>query len=110
MSGETTATQPEDVTRLVAERLNAAVAALYEPGAVLPTQPTGPRRGREAVRAIYQQMVDAGVSFAIETPLPPGAKGDTPLGARLQRRGSSCHCPLNCQPAYSAACPLTISR
>ena len=39
MSGETRAMKPEDVTRLVAERLNAGdaagVAALYEPEAVL---------------------------------------------------------------------------
>ena len=26
--------------------------------------------GRAAIRAVYQQMVDAGVSFGIETPLP----------------------------------------
>ncbi len=26
--------------------------------------------GREAIEAIYQQMVDAGVQFALETPLP----------------------------------------
>jgi hypothetical protein len=39
MSGEAKAMQPEEVTRLVAERLNAGdaagVAALYEPQAVL---------------------------------------------------------------------------
>jgi hypothetical protein len=29
-----------------------------------------PVTGREAIRGIYQQMVDAGVKFAIETPLP----------------------------------------
>jgi hypothetical protein len=54
--------QPEEVTRLVAEWLNAGdaagVAALYEPQAVL------------VIRAIYQQMVGAGVTFAFETPLP----------------------------------------
>ena len=29
-----------------------------------------PTTGREAIRAVYQQMVDAGVKFALETPLP----------------------------------------
>ena len=29
-----------------------------------------PVTGREAIQAIYQQMADAGVTFAIETPLP----------------------------------------
>ena len=74
MSGETRATQPEDVTRLVVERLSAGdaagVAALYEPEAVLAYPADRPTTGREAIRAIYQQMADAGVKFAIETPLP----------------------------------------
>lgn len=29
-----------------------------------------PVTGRQAIQAIYQQMADAGVKFAIETPLP----------------------------------------
>ena len=51
MSGEARAVEPEDVTRLVAERLNAGdvtgVAALYEPEAVLayPARPAGDRAG-----------------------------------------------------------------
>jgi len=75
MSGEARAIEPEDVTRLVAERLNAGdaagVAALYEPEAVLAYPADRPVTGREAIQAIYQQMVDAGVRFAIESPLPP---------------------------------------
>lgn len=74
MSGEARAMQPEDVTRLVVERLNggdaAGVAALYEPEAVLAYPADRPVTGREAIQAIYQQMADAGVKFAIETPLP----------------------------------------
>ena len=74
MSGEAKAMQPEEVTRLVAERLNAGdtagVAALYEPQAVLAYPADRPVTGREAIQAIYQQMADAGVKFAIETPLP----------------------------------------
>jgi hypothetical protein len=74
MSGEDKAMQPEDVTRLVAERLNAGnaagVAALYEPQAVLAYPADRPVTGRGAIQAIYQQMADVGVEFAIETPLP----------------------------------------
>ncbi len=74
MSGEAKAMQPEDVTRLVAERLNAGdaagVAALYEPQAVLAYPPGRPTAGREAIQAVYQHMADSGVKFAIETPLP----------------------------------------
>jgi ketosteroid isomerase-like protein len=74
VSGQTKAMQPEDVTRLVAERLNAGdaagVAALYEPQAVLAYPADRPVTGREAIQAIYQQMAEAGVKFALEAPLP----------------------------------------
>ena len=74
MNGQASATAPEDVTRLVAERLNAGdaagVAALYEPEAVLAYPADRPASGRAAIQAIYQQMVDAGLKFAIEAPLP----------------------------------------
>jgi len=74
MSSEARAMRPEDVTLLVAERLNAGdaagVAALYEPQAVLAYPADRPATGREAIQAIYQQMVNAGVKFALEAPLP----------------------------------------
>jgi ketosteroid isomerase-like protein len=74
MSGDMQAMEPEDVTRLVTERLNAGdaagVAALYEPEAVLAYPVDQPTSGREAIRAIYQQMVDAGMRFGLEAPLP----------------------------------------
>ena len=74
MSDQAKAMQPEDVTRLVAQRLNvgdaAGVAALYEAQAVLAYPADQPVTGRQAIQAIYQQMADAGVKFAIETPLP----------------------------------------
>jgi ketosteroid isomerase-like protein len=75
VSGQAKAAQPEDVTRLAAERLNAGdaagVAALYEPRAVLAYPADRPVTGQEAIQAIYQQMVDAGAQFAVEAPLPP---------------------------------------
>jgi len=74
VSGETRALEPEDVTRLVAERLNAGdaagVAALYEPDAVLAYPPGQQTIGREAIRAVYQRLADAGARFSAETPLP----------------------------------------
>jgi uncharacterized protein (TIGR02246 family) len=74
MSGEVRAVEPEVVTRLVAERLNAGdaagVAALYEPDAVLAYPPGQQTTGREAIKAVYQRMADAGVKFGIEIPLP----------------------------------------
>ena len=66
--------QPEELTRLVAERFNAGDAAgmtpLSEPQAVLAYPADQPVTGREAIQAICQQMTDAGVTFAVETPLP----------------------------------------
>ena len=62
------------MTRLVVERLNAGdaagVAALYEPQAVLAYPADRPTTGRGAIQAVYQQMVDAGLRFGVETPLP----------------------------------------
>ena len=74
MTDDAKAMRPEDVTRLVAERLNAGdaagAAALYEPQAVLAYPADQPVTGRQAIQAIYQQMADAGAKFAIEAPLP----------------------------------------
>jgi len=74
MSADMQAMEPEDVTRLVTERLNAGdavgVAALYEPQAVLAYPIDQPTSGREAIGAIYQRMVDAGVKFGMEAPMP----------------------------------------
>jgi ketosteroid isomerase-like protein len=72
MTGE--AKEPEEVTRLIVEHLNAGdaagVAALYEPHAVLAYPADRPITGREAIQAVYQRMVDAAIKFAVETPLP----------------------------------------
>jgi hypothetical protein len=73
MRGE--AMEPEDVTRLVVQRLNAGdaagVAALYEPRAVLAYPADRPTIGREAIRAVYQRMVEAGVKLEARHRCPP---------------------------------------
>ena len=74
MSSTTRAMEPEDVTRLVAERLNAGdaagAAALYEPDAVLAYPVDRPVIGREAIQAVYQALAEAGVRFGVETAVP----------------------------------------
>ena len=74
MSGDVKAMEPEDVTRLIVERVNAGDAAgaaeLYEPDAVLAYPADRPTTGREAIRAVYQRMIDAGVKFGAEPPAP----------------------------------------
>jgi ketosteroid isomerase-like protein len=74
MSDQAKAMEPEEVTRLVAERLNAGdaagAAALYEPEAVLAYPADRPTTGRAAIQAVYQRLVDAGVRFGMEPQLP----------------------------------------
>jgi hypothetical protein len=90
--------EPEEVTRLVVERLNvgdaAGVAALYEPQAVLAYPADRPTTGREAIQAVYQQMVDLGVRFDIETPLPTVGSRTwrRPRPARPTTPASMCRC------------------
>ena len=101
MTGGAKAMQPEEVTRLVAERLNAGdaagMAALYEPQAVLAYPADQPVTGREAIQAICQQMAGAGAMFAVETPLPAvrfeglaltstGSAGSTGVRVQVPRR------------------------
>jgi ketosteroid isomerase-like protein len=74
MTDPTQAMEPEEVTRLVTERLNAGdatgVARLYEPQAVLAYPIDQPISGLESIQAVYQKMIDAGVKFGLEAPLP----------------------------------------
>ena len=91
------AMRPEDVARLVVERVQAGdaqgVAALYEAEAVLDF-PLGTHTvGRDAIRAAYQHLIDRKIPFTAEEPLPPVISGDLALtsthpadgaGARVQ--------------------------
>ncbi len=74
MTEDTCAFEPEDVTRLVTERLNAGdavgVAELYESGAILAYPIDRPVVGRAAIQSVYERMVAAGVKFGVEAPLP----------------------------------------
>lgn len=91
------ATRPEDIARLIVERVQAGdadgVAALYEHDAVLDF-PLGTHTvGRDAIRVAYQHLIDQQVPFTAEEPLPPVISGDLALtstrpadaaGARVQ--------------------------
>src|SRR5262249_42727642 len=74
MNGEAKAMQPEDVTRLVAERLNsgdaAGAAPLYEPQAILAYPADRPATWAQAIHAVSQQMARRATQAAIESPLP----------------------------------------
>lgn len=84
MTGEgERAAQPEDITRLFVERGNAGdadgLAALYEPDAVM-AFPVGQMTvGREAIRAVYEQMLAQNPHFTPEEPLLTLRFGDLAL-------------------------------
>ena len=70
MNAQAKAMRPEDVTRLVTDGSTPATRPGWRPCRNRrPCWPI-PVAGREAIRAIYQQMADAGVKFAIETAQP----------------------------------------
>lgn len=79
------AMRPEDLTRLFVERGNAkdaeGMAALYEPDAVVAFPPGQMTVGRDAIRALYEQMLAASPRFRLETPLPTLHLGDLALTA-----------------------------
>ena len=81
----TYATKPEDLTRLFVERANAGdaegLAALYEPDAVVAFPPGSVTVGRDAIRALYEQMLAEAPEFTPEEPLQTVRSGDLALTA-----------------------------
>ncbi|MBT2452229.1 nuclear transport factor 2 family protein [Streptomyces sp. ISL-43] len=68
------ALRPEDITRLFVERSNAGdaagVAALYEEDAVMAFPPGELTVGREAIRALWEKVLEHRPRFEPEPPLP----------------------------------------
>lgn len=79
------ATEPEDLARLFVERANAhdaaGVAELYEPDAVLGFPAGEETVGREAIRALFEQMLQHAPPFELEQPLPTLHHGELALTA-----------------------------
>jgi ketosteroid isomerase-like protein len=80
---------PEQLTRFVVERVNAGdakgVAELYEPEAVVAFPPGETTVGRDAIRAMYQQLIDSAPEFKPEDPLPTIEFGELALTATHAR-------------------------
>jgi uncharacterized protein (TIGR02246 family) len=74
MTDREKAMEPEDLARLFVERVNTkdaeGLAALYEREAVLGFPPGQQTVGRDAIRAVYEQMVAGVPRFEVEEPLP----------------------------------------
>ncbi|HUY97383.1 MAG TPA: nuclear transport factor 2 family protein [Verrucomicrobiae bacterium] len=84
MSGERErAGQPEDLARLFVERVNAGdaegLAALYEPDAIIAYPPGRLTVGREAIRALFEQMIARAIRVELEEALPSLRHGDLAL-------------------------------
>ena len=77
------ANEPEDITRLFVERVNAGdvegLVALYEPTAVMAYPPGTITEGEEAIRGLFEQMLAAKPEFPQEEPLPTIRSGDIAL-------------------------------
>ncbi|MGF7121605.1 nuclear transport factor 2 family protein [Rhodococcus sp. TAF43] len=82
MSGTTTtrAAEPEDLNRLIVERLNAGdvdgLVALYEPDAVLSLPDGRVATGSSEIRAAYEQLVAGAPVFAPGETRPALRVGD----------------------------------
>lgn len=89
---ETRAMRPEDLTRLFVERANArdaaALADLYEEGAVVAFPPGQVTTGRDAIRGLYEGMLAHTGRFEPEPSLPALHAGDIALTATRRRDGS----------------------
>ena len=74
------AREPEDLARLFVERANAGdsegLAELYEPDAVLGFPPGHVTIGRDAIRAVCEQLVAQRPTFEVEEPLLTLRHGD----------------------------------
>ena len=77
------AEQPEDLARLFVELANAkdaeGLAALYEPDAVMAFPPGQETVGRDAIRAVMEQMLAHAPAFTVEEALPTLRHGDIAL-------------------------------
>jgi uncharacterized protein (TIGR02246 family) len=75
--------EPEDLARLFVQRANACdaegLAQLYEPDAVLAYPPGSRTVGREAIRAVFEQLLARESHFEPEQPLPTVYHGDLAL-------------------------------
>jgi uncharacterized protein (TIGR02246 family) len=77
------AAQPEDLARLFVQRANAGdaegLSELYEPDAVLGFPAGQVTVGRQAIRAVFEQLLASRPHFELEEALPTLRHGDLAL-------------------------------
>ena len=86
------ALKPEDLTRLFVERANAkdaaGIAELYEEDAVMAYPPGRQTVGRDAIRALWAELLPKMGRFEPEPPLPTLVSGDIALTATPPKDGA----------------------
>jgi uncharacterized protein (TIGR02246 family) len=86
------AMNPEDISRLFVERANAGDAAglaeLYEADAVLAYPPGSTTVGRDAIRAVCEEMLRHVPRFEVEEALPTVHHGDLALTSTKPKDGT----------------------
>jgi ketosteroid isomerase-like protein len=86
------ALKPEDLTRLFVERANdgdaVGIAALYEEGAVMAYPPGSVTVGRDAIHALWQEILPHAPRFEQELPLPTLVSGDIALTSTPPKDGA----------------------
>ncbi len=66
----------------------AGIAALYEEHAVMAYPPGGQTTGREAIRALWENVLARAPRFQAEPPLPTLVSGDIALTSTIARDGA----------------------
>ena len=86
------ALKPEDLTRLFVARANAkdasGIAELYEEDAVMAYPPGRQTVGRDAIRALWAELLPKMGRFEPEPPLPTLVSGDIALTATPPKDGA----------------------
>jgi ketosteroid isomerase-like protein len=86
------ATHPEDLARLLVERVNArdldGILELFEPDAVVAFPIDRPSQGTAALRELYAGLLAAGPVFEVEDPLPTLISGELALTSTRPKDGT----------------------
>jgi ketosteroid isomerase-like protein len=84
--------RPEDLTRLFVERANAGdaegIAAPYEEEAVMAYPPGSVTVGRQAIRELWEKVLEHAPHFEEESPLPTLISGDLALTSTIAKDGA----------------------
>ena len=85
------AQHPDDLRTMFVELVAAGdadgLASLYEPDAVIAFPPGRLSQGRDAIRAIWASIIDAGVPITLEPALPTVACGGIALTSTIRADG-----------------------